>query len=97
MTPGFTVRTTRHFDRLARALRKQHPDVFGTQFAAALAILREDPYNRTGQYAIQKLHGVVPGQGQHRLRMGRWRFRYDIAGTEVMLVWCGLRREDTYR
>jgi hypothetical protein len=97
MTPGFTVRTTGHFDRLARALRKQHPGVFTTQFEAALAILREDPYNRSGRHAIKKLQGVAQGEGQYRLRSSRWRFRYDISGTEVILRWCGLRREDTYR
>jgi hypothetical protein len=37
-----------------------------------------------------------PGQGQYRLRLGRFRFRYDIAGHEVALLYCGLRREDTY-
>jgi len=29
--------------------------------------------------------------------MGRWRFRYDIIGQVVVLHYCGLRREDTYR
>ena len=37
------------------------------------------------------------GEGQYRLRLGRFRFRYDIAGREVRLLYCGLRREDTYR
>jgi hypothetical protein len=97
MTPGFTVRTTGHFDRLVRALRKQHPGVLTAQFEAALAILREDPYNQSRRHAIKKLQGVAQGAGSYRLRLGRWRFRYDIFGTEVMLRWCGLRREDTYR
>jgi hypothetical protein len=97
MTPAFAVLTTRHFDRLAHALRKQHPSVFGAQFAATLAILRKDPHNRTRQHAIKKLQSVAQGEGQYRIRLGRWRFRYDISGTEVMLRWCGLSREDTYR
>ncbi len=97
MTPAFTVLTTGHFDRLARALRKQHPVGFTAQFEAALAVLRKDPYNRSGWHAIKKLQGVAQGEGQYRLRLGRWRFRYDISGLEVRLKWCGLRREDTYR
>lgn len=97
MRPGFTVRTTNRFDRLARALRKQHPAVFTAQFGSALGILGEDPHNRSARHPIRKLLGVAQGEGQYRLRSGRWRFRYDISGTEVLLSWCGLRREDTYR
>ena len=43
-----------------------------------------------------KLARVPAGEGQYRLRSGRFRFRYDIAGREVVLLYCGLRREDTY-
>jgi hypothetical protein len=28
--------------------------------------------------------------------LGRIRFRYDVAGREVVLLDCGLRREDMY-
>ena len=45
----------------------------------------------------KKLTGVRRDDGQYRLRLGRWRFRYDITGQEVVLHYCGLRREDTYR
>ncbi|PYV40050.1 MAG: hypothetical protein DMG06_21460 [Acidobacteria bacterium] len=59
--------------------------------------LQSDPYNRSRRHAIKKLEGVKPGEGQYRLRLGRWRFRYDIFGQEVVLHYCGLRREETYR
>jgi hypothetical protein len=36
------------------------------------------------------------GEGQYRLSLGRWRFRYDIERHVVLLGYCGLRREDTY-
>jgi mRNA-degrading endonuclease RelE of RelBE toxin-antitoxin system len=39
---------------------------------------------------------VAADEGQYRLRSGRFRFRYDIEGREVVLHYCGLRREDTY-
>jgi len=45
----------------------------------------------------RKLEGVKPGEGQYRLRPGRWRFRYDIFGQDIVLHCCGLRREETYR
>lgn len=32
------------------------------------------------------------GKGQYRLRSGRFRFRYDVAEREVVLLYCGLRR-----
>jgi hypothetical protein len=40
---------------------------------------------------------AMPATAQYRLRLGRWRFRYDILGNEVVLHYAGLRREDTYR
>jgi hypothetical protein len=97
MSPAFPVRTTPRFARLARSLRKRHPRTFTDRFEAALAILGEDPHNRSGQLPIRKLQGVAAGQGQYRLRLGRWRFRDDIAGPAVVLHYAGLRREDTYR
>jgi len=55
-----------------------------------------DPYNRTRWHHIKKLEGVAAGEGQYRLSLGRWRFRYDISGQLVELHYCVLRREDTY-
>jgi hypothetical protein len=95
MTPGFVVRTAPRFDRLAKSLRKQHKE-FTAQYEEAIAILRQDPYNRTRAHPIKKLENVPHGKGKYRFRIGRWRFRYDIEGQEVVLSYCGLRREDTY-
>jgi|ERR687888_2669911 hypothetical protein len=95
MTPDFIVRTTPHFDRLAKRLRKQHQE-FTDRYEKAVSILRKDPYNRTRRYQIKKLENVPPGEGEYRLRLRRFRFRYDIEGREVILHRCGLRREDTY-
>jgi mRNA-degrading endonuclease RelE of RelBE toxin-antitoxin system len=96
MTPAFTVRTTPRYERLARRLL-QGDSEFRPSQDQAFEILRSDPYNRTRQHNIKKLTGVRHGDGQYRLRLGRWRFRYDITGQEVVLHYCGLRREDTYR
>ena len=64
---------------------------------SAREIIQSDPYNVSRHYHIKKLEGVPEGEGQYRLTLGRWRFRYDIFGREVWLFYCGLRREDTYR
>ena len=95
-SPSFFVRTTPHFERLLRHLARQHREL-ASIFAEVLAILRSDPYNRSRKYAIKKLEGVPAGQGAYRLRLGRFRFRYDIRNQEVVVHYCGLRREDTYR
>lgn len=96
MTPLFSVHTTSHFDRLLKKLAKRHPDL-RDRYAEAIEILKADPQDFTRSYHIGKLEGVRPGEGQYRLRLGRWRFRYDIFGREVWLFHCGLRREHTYR
>ena len=96
MAKAFRVQSTSGFDRLAKAFRKRHrefPDVFDH----AVAILEKDPLNHTRKHPIGKLSHVKPGDGQYRLRLGRWRFRYDVSGAKVTLRYCGLRREDTYR
>ncbi len=92
------VLTTPLFDRLLKKLAAQHcelPEIF----ESAITILRTDPYNLSRSNAIKKLQGITQGSGQYRLRIGRWRFRYDIwdKRQEVELSYCGLRREDTYR
>ena len=83
--------------RAARTkLLKQHPDLRRLQDQVR-EILETDPYNVSRRHPIKKLEGVSAGAGQYRLRLGRFRFRYDIFGRQVWLFFCGLRREDTYR
>lgn len=96
MTPPFTVRTTPRYERLAQALLKGHPEFreFQTRAVETLTI---DPYNRSRAHDIRKLEAVPLGEGQRRLALGRFRFRYDISRAEVVLQYCGLRREETYR
>ena len=94
-TPPFSVRTTSAFDRDFRKLAKQHRDLV-EHFGRAISILENDPYNRSRVHDTKKLQGVPAGEGQYRLRLGRFRFRFDIAGRVVTLVACSLRREDTY-
>ena len=94
----FIVLTTPLFDRLLVKLVQQHPEPSDI-FESAIAILKTDPQNLSRSHPIKKLRGVNPGDGQYRLRIDRWRFRYDIwdKRQEIELSYCGLRREDTYR
>jgi hypothetical protein len=96
MTRRFSIRTTPHFDRLAKALRRRNRELT-TRYREAIAILADDPYNRSRAHQIRKLVQVGPGEGQWRLRLGRWRFRYDIGVSEVVHYGCGVRDESTYR
>ncbi len=92
--PAYSVLTTAHFDRLLKKLAPRHPQLV-ERLQEAIAILSADPHNKGGRYPIKKLQGVPAGEGQYRLRSGRFRFRYDIAEREVVLLYCGQRREDT--
>ena len=95
MSLRFTVENSPRFGRLASQLQSGHPE-FKERLREARAILEIDPYNQSHQYAIKKLTGGQAREGQWRLRLGRWRFRYNIEGQIVQLEYCGLRREDTY-
>jgi mRNA-degrading endonuclease RelE of RelBE toxin-antitoxin system len=90
----FSVLATRRFEHYV-GLLKGHPGL-AEHYAEALAILKEDPHNRSRRYAIKKLEGVAAGDGQYRFRSGRFRFRYDIQDQVVFLKACSLRRENTY-
>ena len=96
MTAEFLVATTSRFDRELRKLAAKHSGLADV-FRRVLETLKADPYNRSRQHAIKKLEAVPPGEGQYRIRSGRFRFRYDIDGQRVYLKACSLRREDSYR
>lgn len=93
--PAFSVTATTHFERETRKLVRRHPDL-PDELERVATILSQDPYNRTRSHQIKKLESVAPGDGQYRIRFGRFRVRYDIEGQTVFLKYCGLRREDTY-
>lgn len=92
---SYLVQTTAHFDRLVKKLAPRHPDL-PRRLGEAIESISIDPYNKSHNHPIKKLRGVPTGDGQYRVRSGRFRFRYDISGQEVVLHYCGLRREDTY-
>jgi len=87
---GFRVLSTSLFQRLLAKLIQQHPDL-PEVFESAIAIIETDPHNLPHKYSIKKLRCTKPGEGQYRLRVGRWRFRYDIwdRRRQVELSDCG--------
>ena len=96
MTPPFSVRITAHFERAFKKLARRHAGL-AARLASATTVLRTDPYNRSRSHPIKKLEGVQAGEGQYRIRSGRFRFRYDVEGRIVFLKACALRTEQTYR
>ena len=96
MTPEFRIITTSRFERELKKLAAKHPGL-PELFRRVVNILRTDPYNRSRQHPIKKLEAVPAGEGEYRIRSGRFRFRYDIEGQTVYLKACSLRREDSYR
>jgi mRNA-degrading endonuclease RelE of RelBE toxin-antitoxin system len=84
MAVAFRVLTTPAFEREFR--RTSRGDAILVQAVEELlAILRQDPHNRTGQHKIKKLTGLKPGEGQWRIRWREYRLRYDIFGKDVVL------------
>ncbi len=84
MTSQFRVLTTPTFERDVRKMSKGNP-ALAKALEELLAILAEDPHNRSGKHPIKKLAGLKPGEGQWRIRWREYRLRYDIFGTEVVV------------
>lgn len=84
MNPSFRILSTSAFERDARKRMREHRELAGI-IQEMTAALQNDPYNIRKQYDIKKLAGVKPGQGQWRMRRGRYRLRYDVFGGNVVL------------
>jgi mRNA-degrading endonuclease RelE of RelBE toxin-antitoxin system len=94
MLQPFRIRSSQSFERDIRKLTKRNANLL-LKLEEAAAILRVDPYNTTRQHNIRKLNAVRPGEGQWRIRIGDYRIRYDIFGTDVVL-YSFRHRKETY-
>jgi len=65
VTESFRVLTSPAFEREFRKISKGNPALIEA-FEELLAILQEDPQNRTARHKIKKLVGLAPGEGQWR-------------------------------
>lgn len=92
MSDAFRVLTTPAFEREFRKVARGEAAAVEA-LEGLLAILRLDPHNCRGQYAIKKLAGLKRGEGQWRIRWRNYRLRYDIEGSDVVLHSFRHRRE----
>lgn len=91
---AFQVVPSKRFQRLAHKLALRHPE-FAALYDEARAILATDPHNASRSHPIKKLVDVR--EARYRLRLRRFRFRYDIEGKTVYLMRCALRDKATYK
>jgi mRNA-degrading endonuclease RelE of RelBE toxin-antitoxin system len=95
MPPRYRVVVSPGLEREARQLRRRLPGVYAG-LLEAVELLEVDPYNLQDRANIRKLVDVPAGEGQFRLRLGNYRLRYDVVGSEVILHSMRPRRE-SYR
>jgi mRNA-degrading endonuclease RelE of RelBE toxin-antitoxin system len=88
----FRVLTTRGYERDFRTISRGRPSV-AEAVEELLAVLRRDPYNRSGRHQIKKLTGCKVGEGQWRIRWKEYRLRYDILESDVVLYSFRHRKE----
>ena len=88
----FRTRSSPSFERDIRRLTKRNPNLL-LKIEEAAAILSVDPYNTTRSYNIKKLNAVRPGEGEWRIRIGDYRIRYDVFGSDVVLYSFRHRKE----
>ncbi len=91
----FTVRQSSRFERDITRLTKKNRAV-ASIFERSLNVLEVDPFNLSRMYRVKKLTDITKGNGQWRLRIDKYRIRYDISNTEVILHSIKPRK-DAYR
>ena len=92
MPQFFRLLPSTRFKRDLEGILKQNPALLRV-LEPLKAILLLDPSNRTGRYDIKKLRDVPVGEGQWRIRAGKYRLRYDIVGIDVILYSFKHRKE----
>jgi mRNA-degrading endonuclease RelE of RelBE toxin-antitoxin system len=92
MPSSFRIVYTTAFKRDIKSFIGRNKDGY-RQFIKLLELLHEDPYNVTRKKNIKKLAGTAPGDGQWRIRSGKYRLRYDIFEKDVILYSFSHRKE----
>jgi mRNA-degrading endonuclease RelE of RelBE toxin-antitoxin system len=88
----FRLLPTSRFKRDVEEVYRHHPAIL-QQLESLKVILTHDPYNRSRRHDIQKLRDVPNGEGQYRIRSGRYRLRYDVSGSDIVLYSFKHRKE----
>jgi len=94
MPSHFSIVYTTACERDIKSLIGRNKEIY-PQFLKLLEALREDPYNLSRKYNIIKLTGTPSGEGQWRIRIGKYRLRYDILSQDVVLYSFN-HRKDAY-
>jgi len=84
MPSNFRIHITSHFKRDAQRVITQNPEL-GIALEQVKSILTQDPYNKTRRFDIKKLKNIEAGKGQWRIRVGKYRLRYDILDKDIIL------------
>ena len=91
----FVAASSSQFDRQIKKLQQRHADIVAS-YEESIAVLETDPYNTSRAHPIKKLSDIPFGDGQWRIKIDRYRIRYDIDGQTVILR--HIRdRKDVYR
>ncbi len=94
MPDVFRLLPSTRFKRDFEEIYKKNPAII-RQLDQLRIILSHDPYNQSRRYDIKKLKEVPTGEGQYRVRSGKYRLRYDIQGSDVIL-YSFKHRKDAY-
>jgi mRNA-degrading endonuclease RelE of RelBE toxin-antitoxin system len=92
MSQVFRLLPSTRFRRDFKEVLKRNRDLL-RKLELLKIILLHDPYNRSQRYDIKKLRNVPVGEGQWRIRSGKYRLRYDIIGSDVILYSFKHRKE----
>ena len=92
MPEVFHLLPSTRFKRDFEEIYKRNRDII-RKIEPLKMILVHDPYNRSRRYDIKKLKDIPQGEGQYRIRSGKYRLRYDIIGDDVILYSFKHRRE----
>jgi mRNA-degrading endonuclease RelE of RelBE toxin-antitoxin system len=95
MAASFKIVIPSSFSRSLKKLVDKHPTLVDA-YESAFEALEADPANVGRSQNIRKLNSVKPGDGQWRIRIGKYRIRYDIEPPLVILR--SIKdRKDSYR
>jgi addiction module RelE/StbE family toxin len=84
MSKKFRILTTSSFERELKKLLKKQKQIINT-FESVINILEKDALGTQKTNNIKKLSGIKKGEGGWRIRLGDFRIRYDIVGSDIIL------------
>lgn len=93
MKNSFKIQYSSHFRKSIKLFKKNHK--LKDDFDYILTILEVDPFNLSRVHDIKKLTDTIGGEGQWRIRVGKYRLRYDIV-SQYVILYTFKHRKDAY-